>query len=180
MQLNSASDKNPAIKISDYCLRRYREQLHLTPVFDNVEHWQQHVAINKLTTAECEVTIALPNSIGSIVASQPEQIRQKIRKQASEAPDVILLRAPLVDEKVSIRFSHDNPKCQPSYRDKSRSLKKVLQEAHIPTWQRQRLPLIYYNDVLVAVMGVFACKHHCLSPNTPDQPIIKLVWLDAG
>jgi len=36
----------------------------------------------------------------------------------------------------------------------TRSLKNLLQEAHLPPWERERLPLIYCTDTLVAVPGV--------------------------
>ena len=36
----------------------------------------------------------------------------------------------------------------------TRSLKNLLQEARLPPWQRERLPLLYCGDTLVAVPGV--------------------------
>ncbi|MDH2915407.1 MAG: tRNA lysidine(34) synthetase TilS [Gallionella sp.] len=36
----------------------------------------------------------------------------------------------------------------------NRSLKNILQENHIPPWRRERLPLLYCGDELVAVIGV--------------------------
>ncbi len=36
----------------------------------------------------------------------------------------------------------------------TRSLKKLLQEARMPPWERERLPLLYCGDVLVAVPGL--------------------------
>ncbi len=36
----------------------------------------------------------------------------------------------------------------------NRSLKNILQENHIPPWQRQRLPLLYCGTQLVAIIGV--------------------------
>ncbi|MGC2166091.1 MAG: tRNA lysidine(34) synthetase TilS, partial [Gallionella sp.] len=35
-----------------------------------------------------------------------------------------------------------------------RSLRNLLQQQHIPPWQRERIPLLYCGDVLVAVVGV--------------------------
>jgi tRNA(Ile)-lysidine synthase len=36
----------------------------------------------------------------------------------------------------------------------NRSLKNILQEKHVPPWQRERLPLLYCGDELVAIIGV--------------------------
>src|SRR5690606_16641830 len=37
---------------------------------------------------------------------------------------------------------------------RTRALKKILQESGLPPWQRQRLPLLFADDELVAVAGV--------------------------
>lgn len=36
----------------------------------------------------------------------------------------------------------------------TRTLKNLLQEQHVPPWQRDRLPLLYCGDALVCVVGV--------------------------
>jgi tRNA(Ile)-lysidine synthase len=33
-------------------------------------------------------------------------------------------------------------------------LKNILQEKRVPPWQRERLPLLYREDELVAIIGV--------------------------
>ena len=37
---------------------------------------------------------------------------------------------------------------------KTKTLKKVLQELGVPPWVRDRLPLIYLGDTLVAIPGI--------------------------
>jgi tRNA(Ile)-lysidine synthase len=81
--------------------------------------------------------------------------------------------APKLDQQISVRFSHQNPRCLPAYRQHSRSVKKVLQELNIPIWQRRRLPFLFYNDELVAVLGHFVCKPYLVD----DQAkAIKVYW----
>jgi tRNA(Ile)-lysidine synthase len=36
----------------------------------------------------------------------------------------------------------------------TRAVKKLLQEAQIPAWERQQLPLVWSNDEVVAVPGI--------------------------
>jgi len=39
-----------------------------------------------------------------------------------------------------------------------REIKKVWQELAIPPWQRERIPLIYYNQTLVCAPGLFITR----------------------
>lgn len=48
-------------------------------------------------------------------------------------------------------------RCQPLGRAHSQRLKKLLQEAGVPPWWRERLPLLYLNDELVAVADLWLC-----------------------
>jgi TilS substrate C-terminal domain len=41
-----------------------------------------------------------------------------------------------------------------TFRCRARILKNLLQEHHVPPWQRDRLPLLYCDDDLVCVPGV--------------------------
>ncbi|MCI2283398.1 tRNA lysidine(34) synthetase TilS [Colwellia sp. MSW7] len=76
-------------------------------------------------------------------------------------------------QKVTLRFSHNNPSCLPDYRNHSRSLKKVLQELNIPTWQRKRIPFLYYDDELVAAIGFFVCQAYVLQES---EPSLHITW----
>ncbi|WP_254258514.1 tRNA lysidine(34) synthetase TilS [Methylovorus sp. MM2] len=64
-----------------------------------------------------------------------------------------------------LRISHrvGGERFKPDAVRPTRTLKHLLQEAHIPPWQRERLPLVYADDTLVAVpnIGVSAdCQAH--------------------
>jgi tRNA(Ile)-lysidine synthase len=60
-----------------------------------------------------------------------------------------LQRAP-----VTLRLRSGCEALRPHPKSATRSLKNLLQEHHIPPWQRERLPLLYCGDELVCVMGV--------------------------
>lgn len=70
------------------------------------------------------------------------------------------LRKPLPNEKVILKPRNGGETCLPDYRNKSTSLKKIYQELGVPPWQREWLPIIYYNEEIVAVPGVFICKDY--------------------
>ena len=58
----------------------------------------------------------------------------------------------LVD-KVQIRFRQGGETFSMSGRPR-KSLKKIFQEARIEPWLRPRIPLIYYKDELICVVGI--------------------------
>jgi tRNA(Ile)-lysidine synthase len=74
-----------------------------------------------------------------------------------------LIRLPNSSEIVNLRPRQGGEQCRPSFRQHSTSLKKVFQELKVPTWKRKWLPLLYYNDALVGVPGVFVEKDFCAS-----------------
>ncbi len=59
---------------------------------------------------------------------------------------------------LTVRFRAGGERCQPHGRMGSHPLKKIFQEFEIPPWSRDRIPLIYRGDELVAVAGLFVCE----------------------
>lgn len=55
---------------------------------------------------------------------------------------------------VEVRMRRGGERLRPMGRDGSRSVKRLLQEAHIPPWRRVGYPLIYVDDELAAVPAV--------------------------
>ncbi len=47
--------------------------------------------------------------------------------------------------------------CRPAWRAHRQSLKKLLQEADVPPWRREHLPLIYCGEELAAVADLWVC-----------------------
>ena len=71
-----------------------------------------------------------------------------------------LSQAKLVAEPVTVRLRQGGEQLRPDCRRPSRSLKNLLQEAGVPPWQRQRLPLLFSGENLVFVPGIGAdCKY---------------------
>ncbi len=83
----------------------------------------------------------------------------------------LLLSAP-----VCLRRRLGGERIQPDPRRPLRSLRKLLQEAGVPPWDRARLPLLWSGERLVWVAGIgidaaFACA--------PDEPGVMPVWETA-
>ena len=136
--LQGKDDSDPLIKLSDLSLRRYRDGLYLVQPTDDISQivvpWQG------------QVSLALPDGLGQLIFNRQSDKNLHLIKPAS-------------DVKVTITFSiAGSYKAWPSERSKRRTVKKLLQEYQVPTWQRQRIPFIFYDDVLVAALGLWVEK----------------------
>jgi tRNA(Ile)-lysidine synthase len=53
-------------------------------------------------------------------------------------------------------------------------LKKILQDADIPQWLRERIPLLHVDDTLVCVPGIGVCDGWQAGPGEPGW---KVIWI---
>lgn len=149
-QINADADKSPVIQLDNSCLRRFKNELYLTDIYQDISSWQHEVSFSHLDKKT--LSVSLPDGLGALSMSiNTIDTQSELNWQAD-------IKSPLANQRVTIGFTHDNPKCLPQYRQHSRALKKVLQELAIPTWQRKRLPFLFYDNELVAVVGHFVCK----------------------
>ena len=81
-----------------------------------------------------------------------------IATNIKNSTDELVIRIPKDSETVTVRPRVGGEKLKPQYRDKSCELKKIYQELSIPYWKREWLPIIYYNDQIACVPGVFVNK----------------------
>lgn len=68
---------------------------------------------------------------------------------------ISLLR--LQDRAITIRFRQGGERCQPAGRSGSQSLKKLFQEYAVEPWLRDRVPLLYCGEELIAVADLWVC-----------------------
>ena len=77
---------------------------------------------------------------------------------------------------LEICFRKGGEKAKPSGR-KTRSLKKILQDYHVPPWLRDKVPLVYQEGELMAVGDLFICEDWRLKklPGI-DKKIYRIQW----
>ena len=130
----SREDANPRLKFGSYEARRFQGALYWLPISnglgDEVVCW----------AAPFE-PLTLPDGLGTI---QRAVIGQEIR-------------SPLDNEPVTVRFKASG-QFHIVGRERGRSLKKIWQELGIPPWLRERTPLLYYGEQLIAALGVFVTQ----------------------
>ncbi len=170
-QLSAQMDKIPSVKVGRSWLRRYKDELHLTVDFEDVSAWIQEIVIQPGSSLQQTL---LPNQLGTL-AFNVSSFDKRIDARQDNALIQHHLTPPNKNQKILVKFSHDNPKCLPEYRQHSRPLKKVLQELSIAPWQRKRLPFIYYDETLVAVVGHFICKQYLA---TKGEATLDIYWFE--
>ncbi|MDX1636122.1 MAG: tRNA lysidine(34) synthetase TilS [Marinobacter sp.] len=129
--LAAAPDRAPELRTEAYCLRRYRQTLHLVPVADAVEL----LGGQPLTAAE-----PLPWQ-GGRLALEPAG------PQRVDPPRLTVTR----------RMGGERFRERPG--GPTRSLKKWLQEQEVPPWQRASLPLVWEAGELVAIGHLWRSSH---------------------
>ncbi|GMR07164.1 MAG: tRNA lysidine(34) synthetase TilS [Gammaproteobacteria bacterium] len=83
------------------------------------------------------------------------------------------LRANLGATGVTVAFRQGGEVCQPAGRQHHHDLKKLFQEAGIPPWQRDRIPLLYVENDLAAVAGLWVCQQFAAATNEAG---LELHW----
>jgi len=192
VQLLAEEDKTPQIKVGDHWLRRFKHGLYLTHDLQDITEFQQ--AVNLYSPQTNEQQVILPDNLGSLLftqyniqqystqlynnqqcsSQQPEQQHNEKERLNSAHAKLLKVQLPTPEQSVTVQFVHNNPKCIPDYRQHSRVLKKVLQELDIPPWERKRVPFLYYDGELVAVLGYFVCKGFIPEE---QQPYSEVIWL---
>ena len=79
---------------------------------------------------------------------------------------------PITKGDYHIRWRHGGERCQPHRRGRSQTLKKLFQEYGLETWLRDRVPLIYQDNTLVAVGDLWVNEGY-QSANTQSAMIIS-------
>ncbi len=164
LQLQANEDKTPTVKVGKHYLRRFNDMLYLTVDFKDISGWQGEIDLFKEPSE-----LVLPDLLGQLLFTHAAAKESTVQNDNILTPFCL----PKEGQQVSIRFSHDNPKCLPEYRQHSRSVKKVLQELNIAPWQRKRIAFLYYDNELVSAIGYFVCQPFIAKDN---QPSICVSW----
>ena len=95
-------------------------------------------------------TLLLPT--GQIL--EPSQVQQGIAAQYWQ------------NGQISIGYRQGGEKIRPVGRQHHHDLKKLLQAEGVPTWQRERIPLLYINQQLAAVLGYWIAQEFASTEDT--------------
>ncbi len=128
--VNSRADQQPCFKLNTKIIRRYQNRLYLMPI---------DAAMVKGWYADWNLEMPLVTPVGTLA---PEPVRQAIA-----LPDNV---------QVQVRFRQGGERFHPDGRVGSHPLKKCFQEWRVPPWQRDYIPLIYFNGECIYIYGYAA------------------------
>ncbi|CCP04056.1 cell cycle protein [Erwinia amylovora Ea644] len=130
----SRADAEPCLRMGSSEVRRFRDRLYWLPQL-------LPLGASQLAWPAPWQPLTLPDGLGQL-------------RQSSQG---IALRYPQPTDSVNVRFRATGA-FHIIGRAGSRSMKKLWQEHGIPPWQRERIPLIFYGDRLIAALGVFVTR----------------------
>jgi tRNA(Ile)-lysidine synthase len=150
---DSREQARPRLRCSSYALERYRDGIYLLPANG-----------------------ADPPQPFSLT---PGEIRQvpgvgRVALQRASGEGLHLAE----NERLQLAWRTGGERCKPQGRAGSASLKKLLQEQDIPPWWRDRVPLLYLGDELLAVGDLWCCESsRWRGPAQGGESLWQLSWL---
>ncbi len=141
----AGADRQPVIRWPGVEVRRYRNQIHaLRPVENPNQDWCQIWRLER--------KLRLP---WGCLWSEPA-IGRGLKLDCAQ---------------VDVRLRQGGERCRPAGHRNSRRLKHLLQENHVPPWQRGRWPLLQTADGLAAVAGLWVCEGFQARAGEPGRVI---------
>lgn len=148
----SRDDATPQLQLGAITVRRFRQRLYVVGKISGYKDVQFSWEPNQ--------NLVLPDNLGTLRLSRQEEGNTQCVRQLREG------------EQLSVHF-YAIGKIQIVGRQHARELKKLWQELAIPPWERDRIPLIFYNEQLIAAAGVFVTRE---AQPEPQESEWYLVW----
>lgn len=145
--VHAVEDANPVVKWAGVEARRFRGQLYLLPALPPVDSGQVY-----------QWAAGALLELGGNGQLSAEPVRGEGLRPS---------------QGFTIRYRQGGERCRPAGRSGSQSLKKLFQEYSVPTWLRDRVPLIYAGSELAAVAGYWICEPYLARD---DEEGINIHW----
>lgn len=154
--IHANSEKNPCIKWEGGEIRRYRRFLYV----------MRPLSIHDVKTTiiwDLKKTLSLTSGYLKADLSKGHGIRREM----------------ISSDSVEIRYRQGGEKIRPSGRDHTHELKKLYQDEGVLPWLRDRIPLIYFENELIAV-GDLWIEHKYSASQSESGWKIKWAWMLDG
>jgi tRNA(Ile)-lysidine synthase len=145
-------DSKAVIVFSGYVFRKYQDTLYLLKPSLSKE------AMIEVCNTELIWNPSQDLEIKSLAIKLEHSQRTNTDTSKTER-----LKTNLLKEKLTVSFRQGGEIFHPAKRKHSQRLKKLLQEKNVPPWERGLMPLIYFNDELIAVVGLWVSKQYAAS-----------------
>ncbi|MCP5090392.1 MAG: tRNA lysidine(34) synthetase TilS [Gammaproteobacteria bacterium] len=141
-------DAQPLVTWPGASVRRYRNKLYLLP---------EELAESPRSVNVSADEVPLGNGLGVL------QFVRGARRGLSER---------FLEREIQVRFRQGGEEFQPADQLHTRKLKKLLQEEGVVPWMRDRLPLVYADNELIAVGDLW------MAASAISEPGVGVCWKD--
>ncbi len=139
--LPAAEDATPLVFWGGTEIRRYQDTLYILPALNSHE-------IHHVYAWDGELPLYI----------DPLNLELRLEQSLGKG-----LHQDAVARRMTVRFRQGGEQLRPQGRLHTHSLKKLMQEAGIPPWQRNRIPLIYIDNQLACVCGYWVAESFSVS-----------------
>lgn len=139
--LPAAEDTTPLVLWGSTEIRRYQDTLYILQALNSHE-------IHHVYTWDGEQPLHI----------ETLNLELSLKQAAGKG-----LKQDAVARTMTVRFRQGGEQLRPHGRQHTHSLKKLMQEAGIPPWQRYRIPLIYIDHQLACVCGYWIAESFSVS-----------------
>ncbi|MFT5426901.1 MAG: tRNA(Ile)-lysidine synthase [Gammaproteobacteria bacterium] len=148
--IRADEDKNPCVKWTGAEVRRYREYLYIMPSLSPHN-------VKLVTRWNFEGTLKLASGFLKAVSSKGVGIK----------------RTMISSDNVEIKYRQGGEQIKLSGRNHTHELKKLMQEEGVLPWFRDRIPLIFYRNELIAVADLWVADKYAA---TALEPAWQIKW----
>ncbi|MCV2528953.1 MAG: tRNA lysidine(34) synthetase TilS [Candidatus Lightella neohaematopini] len=146
----SKNDSLAKFYLSNFIIQKFRNRLYIHKFSNQYKDFCSKTII--FTSINNYKKILLPLNLGEIIFLKINNINNKKL--------VSIVKAPVVTDIVSIRFNLKSKTLVKLINTKHHiTLKKVWKLLSVPPWQRKIIPILFYNNKLIAAIGYFVTIH---------------------
>ena len=139
---NTSHDTAVLVSWANVEVRRFREKLF---------------CLNKITHDASQVFIWDVSTDLELLSIEEKLV---LNKTETNNENLFVLNESLLTQNLTVRFRQGGEKIKPAGRNGTHDLKSLFQEAAVPVWQRDRIPLLYAGGELIAVVGYWLADEY--------------------
>lgn len=153
---NPRADSEMDVSWGNVSLRSYQQRLYGLPL----DFFTQRTSLQTTTFLlhECSRKILLPWGCLTLDLVGSHAGFHRIKNLPSE---------------LRVAYREGGERCRPAGRHHSQTLKRLLQEYGVEPWLRDKIPLVYCGDELIAVGDLWVCAEFAAAP---DEAGVRLTW----
>lgn len=133
----SNEDAMPDIRWANAEVHRFKNRLYVIKTIDH----------------DVEQTLELNSHQSVMIESLGKKLDFEKIKGKGLKPEVL-------DKKIELRFRKGGEKIKPTGRKETHSLKKLFQESEVPPWKRTKIPLLFIDNELIAVVDYWIADEY--------------------